>query len=126
MTVAVQRCTLPKEERLHCKKDIAFLLAKGKFRTCRRFRYCFIADNGLPYSRMMISVPKKLFKRAVKRNLLKRRIRESYRLQKNLFPENRGADILFIYNSREISCSKDVFSDVGQIIKDVSNEIRKD
>lgn len=126
MTVDVQRCTLPKEERLHGKKDIAFLLAKGKFRTCRRFRYCFIADNGLPYSRMMISVPKKLFKRAVKRNLLKRRIRESYRLQKNLFPENRGADILFIYNSREISCSRDVFSDVGQIIKDVSNEIRKD
>ena len=105
MTVAVQRCTLPKEERLHCKKDIAFLLAKGKFRTCRRFRYCFIADNGLPYSRMIISVPKKLFKRAVKRNLLKRRIRESYRLQKNLFPENRGADILFIYNSRDAPIS---------------------
>ena len=31
---------------------------------------------------MAVSVPKRLFKRAVDRNLLKRRIREAYRLQK--------------------------------------------
>ncbi len=31
---------------------------------------------------MAVSVPKRLFKRAVDRNLLKRRIRESYRMQK--------------------------------------------
>ncbi len=31
---------------------------------------------------MAVSVPKRLFKRAVDRNLMKRRIREAYRLQK--------------------------------------------
>ena len=36
---------------------------------------------------MAVSVPKRLFKRAVDRNLLKRRIREAYRLQKPDFLE---------------------------------------
>lgn len=36
---------------------------------------------------MAVSVPKRLFKRAVDRNLLKRRIREAYRLQKPEFTE---------------------------------------
>jgi ribonuclease P protein component len=37
---------------------------------------------------VLISIPKKKFKRAVDRNLLKRRIREIYRIQKSedLFP----------------------------------------
>lgn len=121
MEEPIQRFNFRKEERLHGKKDIARLLAKGKFRSCRRFRYCFIPDNGLPYSRIMISVPKKLFKRAVKRNLLKRRIRESYRLQKHLGRREKGADILFIYNSREICGSEEIFSTVGQIIKEVGH-----
>jgi ribonuclease P protein component len=33
---------------------------------------------------MAVSVPKRLFKRAVDRNLLKRRIREAYRLNKSV------------------------------------------
>ena len=122
MEEPIQRFTFRKEERLHGKKDIARLLAKGKFRSCRRFRYCFIADNGLPYSRIMISVPKKLFKRAVKRNLLKRRIRESYRLQKHLGRREKGADILFIYNSREIAATREIFSSVGRILNEISHE----
>ncbi len=32
---------------------------------------------------MLVSVPKKLFRRAVKRNLLKRRTREAFRLEKH-------------------------------------------
>lgn len=117
--------SLTKDERLHGKKDIAGLLSKGRFRAYRKFRYCFTSDNGLQYSRIMISVPKKLFKRAVKRNILKRRIRESYRLQKNMLPADRGGDILFIYNSKDLADSNEIFAAVGAILKDVGNEIRK-
>ncbi len=56
------------------------------------------ADAGV--SRIVVSVPKRLFKRAVKRNLLKRRIREAYRHQKGLL--SAPADILFIYTVPEV------------------------
>ncbi len=53
------------------------------------------------FSRIMVSVPKRSFKRAVKRNLLKRRIREAWRLNSSLLGERR-VDILFVYLGREI------------------------
>lgn len=57
--------------------------------------------NGLEYSRIMVSVPKRHFKRAVKRNLLKRRIREAYRLQKELLPA--GVDMMIVFNAAEVA-----------------------
>jgi len=56
---------------------------------------------------MAVSVPKRLFKRAVDRNLLKRRIREAYRLNKGglynlLEHKNRTLHMLIQYQQREI------------------------
>ena len=68
---------------------------------------------------MMVSVPKKLFKRAVKRNLLKRRIRESWRLQKQNINAT-GVDILFTYSTKEIMEFTEIQGDVGKIIEKVN------
>ena len=61
--------------------------------------------------RILVSVPKRCFKRAVKRNLLKRRIREAYRVQK--LP---GADIMFQYNSAELADFAAIRADITAIL----------
>lgn len=112
------RHTLPKKERICCKNDISRLLEKGRFSSTGFLRFCVLQDNGLPYSRIMVSVPKKLFRRAVKRNLLKRRIRESYRLQKHMLEKN--VDMMIIYASREIMSSSEIYGAVGSMLEMIS------
>lgn len=64
--------------------------------------------------RILISVPKRFFKRAVKRNLLKRRIREAYRVRKVA-----GVDILFQYNSAEIADFATISAEVAAILSHI-------
>ena len=64
--------------------------------------------------RILISVPKRFFKRAVKRNLLKRRIREAYRVRKVA-----GVDILFQYNSAEIADFAAISAEVAAILSHI-------
>jgi len=114
------RHTLPKKERLCGKTAISKLLAKGRHGNVPGLRYLYLADNGSDVSRIMISVPKKSFKRAVKRNLLKRRIRESWRKQKHMLSSRSGMDILFMYPSKEIMSYEEIYSAVGKVIESLN------
>jgi len=67
-----------------------------------------LEEKGLHPVVMAVSVPKRLFRRAVDRNLLKRRIREAYRLNKPAFyalmarDGNRSLLLVVQYQHREI------------------------
>lgn len=75
--------SLSKGERLSGKKAISALFLWGNGVTVPPFRFLYLPASGTPYPvRIAITVPKRLFRKAVDRNLLKRRIREAYRLQK--------------------------------------------
>ena len=113
------RHTLPKKERLCGKTGISKLLANGKHGNIPGFRFCYLSGYQLDYNRIMVSVPKKIFKRAVKRNLLKRRIRESWRLQKETLNAT-GVDILFTYSTKEILKFEDIQAAVAKVIEKIN------
>ena len=115
------RNTLPKKERLCGKTAISKLLAKGKHGSVPGLRYLCLYGTEAEVTRMMVSVPKKSFKRAVKRNLLKRRIRESWRKQKHMLAVEGNLDILFMYSVKEVLPYEDIHAAVGQIIENINS-----
>ena len=112
--------TLPKEERLSGKTAIATLMKKGHWGVSGCLRFCVLSPGGGEVNRVMVSVSKKNFKRAVRRNLLKRRMRESYRTQKDLLEGAGPLDLLLVYNSKEILEYQTIRQDVGDILRSLA------
>lgn len=86
--------TFSKEERLCSKKSLDLLFKNGSSFLLYPFRisYLFIPEPGSYPAQVVINVAKKRYKRAVDRNLIKRRTREVYRHYKqealyDLLPE---------------------------------------
>jgi len=78
--------TFNKEERLCSRKLIDLLFKDGSSFLLYPFRVSYLFAD-VPHSfpvQVVINVSKKRFKRAVDRNLIKRRLREAYRIQKQL------------------------------------------
>jgi len=73
-----------KAEHLCGEKRITKLFTRGDAFIAYPLRVVYLIEprNDMASASIMVSVPKKRFKRAVKRNRLKRLMRESYRLNK--------------------------------------------
>ena len=114
-----------KSERIYLKNDMQRLLREGKYIFAGGFKCCFRSRNGKNVNRLMISVPKKSFKRAVKRNLLKRRIREAYRMNKELLPvTEEGCDMLIIYMGKDVRQSEDIGNGVRELLSKLAEPVR--
>jgi ribonuclease P protein component len=98
------KLTFRKEERLHSEKLIQELFETGSSFYLYPFKifHKHNPDPQVGVHQVVISVSRKNFKRAVDRNLIKRRIRESYRLNKNLLPVTPKYVIAYIYTAKEI------------------------
>lgn len=77
---------LPKSERLHAEKSIKELFNEGSSFFLFPFKVQFFVKMGVPIGtrQVLFSVSKRKLKRAVDRNFVKRRMKEAYRLNKNL------------------------------------------
>jgi ribonuclease P protein component len=104
----IVRQTFKKEERLTNKKVFENLFNSGKSFVVPPFRWVWIEskfDASFPVQ-LGISVPKKSFPKAVDRNKIKRRIRESYRKNKHPLYEilqktNRSIALMIIYVAKQ-------------------------
>ena len=98
------KLTFGKNEKLKSKKAIENLFSEGQSYVSHPIRIVYTVKPKADYNvKIGVSVAKKKFKHAVDRNLLKRRMREAYRLNKELIQENEySIDALLIYTSSKI------------------------
>lgn len=97
----MEKFTFKKPERLSQKKLIQELFDKGSSFYLYPFKVFFLRSKE-PINQIMASVPKSIFKRAVDRNTIKRRIREGYRLNKAKMLSDNFFSIAYIYTAKEI------------------------
>ena len=126
----IERNFFPKNERLFLQKDIDRLFDKGQSFVSYPLRIIYLhvianplTDNGIS---ILISVPKKRIRRAVKRNRIKRLIREAYRLNKKeiltLYKEKgKHLHLAFLYISDDIK----PFNDINKAVRKALEIIRK-
>lgn len=126
--------SLPQSERINSKKQIDRLFRGGgsKAMTAAPLRMVYMADPRQadspsanahqPMAQMMVSVPKRYFKRAVKRNYVKRQVREAYRLNKHILASHlaqtgdRNVSLCFIWTSDRLLPTAEVMKRMANLL----------
>ena len=113
--------TFKKNERLKSRKAILRLMSRGRRVEASPLiaKYSFNPGEQDPANKIMVVAPKKLFKKAVDRNLLKRRIREAYRLNKQIL-QPCAAHISFTYTAKEKLPFAKILEAVVTILKTIA------
>jgi ribonuclease P protein component len=118
--------TFSKTERLCSIKTISHLFENGNVFYTSLFKVVWeISPASIPFpSQITFSVSKKGFKHAVTRNLLKRRMRESFRknkisLYEHLLSENIQIVLVVIYKSNSIT----EYAAIEKSMKEIINKL---
>ena len=117
--------TFPRKEKLKSKKLIDQLFIEGQSVSSYPIKLLYLKTE-LPFDVAIqtgVTVPKKNFKSAVKRNRIKRLLRESYRLNKDQIFNNSegGFAFLFIYLGKKMP----EYQDIDENIKTVLHKFKK-
>ena len=124
--------TFSKKERVVSKKLIESLFEKGDSQSLAAFpmRVVYMQverQAGDSPVQILISVPKKRFKHAVDRNRVKRQVRESYRLNKQILcdviPENKQLLIAFIWLSDKHYPTNEVQKRVVTLLQKIARKL---
>ena len=120
----------PKKQKLCGEKVIERLFANGKSISEKPFRaiWNFEKNNDQVFVKSLIVVPKKRLKLAVERNVVKRRIKEAYRLQKKqlecfLESTNQQLNLAIIYQEEEILDYKTLEEKINLLLSRLIKEL---
>lgn len=122
------KLSLSKSERLKSKKSIESLFKSGDsfYKFPLKLVYQTTELRSDVPAKAAFSVPKKNIKTAVKRNLIRRRIKEAYRLNKSpllkqLTTQEKSLICMFIFVGKEVS----TYQEIEQAVKYVINKMEK-
>ena len=117
---------LPKNERLHSQKLIKELFDKGSSFFLYPFKvYVLEVEQEVSGThQVLFSVSKKKIKKAVYRNLVKRRMREAYRLNKSLLENLQGNKkmIALVYVSSDIATFQTIQLKTRKILATIATQ----
>ncbi len=122
---------LYKYEKLCSRTMVNNIFQSGKSAICYPLRAAFsIVEQEATPAQFLITVPKKKIRKAVNRVLLRRRIREAYRLNRNLLiPElqkqKRSIKVAFIYLSDDIADYATINSKMQALMKKITDIVEK-
>ena len=119
-------CSLPRTERLRSLGAVRRLFECGESGFVFPFRYVWYAEPDTePSVEVLFTVPKKFHKRANRRNLLRRRTKEAYRLQKQIVRNGAtvNLDLALIYSSKEVLPYKVIANAVRKILEHVAERL---
>lgn len=120
---------LPKSERLSSLTAVRRLFTDGASGFVYPFRYMVLkSESTTPTVEVLFSVPKRNHKRANKRNTLKRRMREAYRLNNDalhaaIAGHGKEVDIAFVYSTKELLPYKTIEHAVRRILAEVAENM---
>ena len=118
--------SLPRSERLRSLGAVRRLFECGESGFGFPFRYVWYAEPDTePSVEVLFTVPKKFHKRANRRNLLRRRTKEAYRLQKQIVRNGAtvNLDLALIYSSKEVLPYKVIANAVRKILEHVAERL---
>lgn len=124
--------TFKKEEKLCSRKAIEELVKGGYSEFCYPFKVQWKQTSIEQKSPVQIafSVPKRIHKRANKRNTIKRRLREAYRINKFtlydvLFAKELKIQILMVYISNEILTYQEIEVKLKKLLFQIEQHVQK-
>lgn len=121
-----------KNERLCLGNDIKNVILNGKKIMSYPVlaNYVVVNDEHNETTKIAISVAKRNFKKAVDRNLLKRRIREAYRHNKHNLTNiakkhNKAINAIIIYVPKEKLSYREIEKGIAKLLENIANNIEK-